>query len=166
MNLRSLIPWRKKSPTPAARNDSFDPFVTFQREVERVFDGLFDALPGRALSPMTGWQGMGPDIDVAETEKEIVVTAGLPGLDERDLEVTLAGDILTIKGEKEAEREQKNGDAHYIERHFGAFSRSLRLPFVAQDQRIEARYDKGVLTIRVPKPPAAQRLLEGNSTWT
>jgi HSP20 family protein len=166
MNLRSLIPWRKKSQTPAARGDSLDPFLTFRREVDRVFDDLFEALPGQGFSPMTGWQGMTPAVEVAETDKEIVVTAELPGLDEKDLQVTLAGDVLTIKGEKKTEREQKNGGAHYIERHFGAFSRSLRLPFVAQDEKIEAKYDKGVLTIRVPKPPAAQRLLEGNSTWT
>jgi HSP20 family protein len=169
VNLRSLLPWRKKSgagaPTPAARNDSLDPFLTFRREVDRVFDDLFEALPGQGFSPMTGWQGMAPVVDVAETDKEIVVTAELPGLDEKDLQVTLAGDVLIIKGEKKAEREQKNGGAHYIERHFGAFSRSLRLPFAAQDDKIEAKYDKGVLTIRVPKPPAAQRLLERNSTW-
>jgi HSP20 family protein len=96
-------------------------------------------------------------VDVAETDKEIVITAELPGLDEKDLDVTLAGDVLTIKGEKKAEREQKNGDSYYVERRFGTFSRSLRLPFVADDEKIEAKYDKGVLTVRVPKPAEVQQ---------
>ena len=165
MNLRSFFPWRRKSQTPAVRNDLLDPFVTFRREVDRAFGGLFDALPGRAFGPMTGWQGMTPDVDVAETDKEIVITAELPGLDEKDLEVTLAGDVLTIRGEKKAESEQKKGDAHYIERRFGAFSRSLRLPFVARGEKIEAKYDKGVLTIRLPKPPETQQPGGRDRTW-
>src|SRR5580700_7124990 len=111
MNLRSLVPWRKKSRTPPVRDDLVDPFVTFRREVDQVFDGLFNALPGRALGPMAGLQGMTSDVDVTETDKEIVVTAELPGLDEKDLQVTLFGDVLTIKGEKRAENEQKKGGA-------------------------------------------------------
>jgi HSP20 family protein len=66
------------------------------------------------------------------------------------------GDILTIKGEKKAEHEQKNGDAYYMERRFGSFSRSLRLPFEVKDEKVNAKYDKGVLTIRVPKPAEIQ----------
>jgi HSP20 family protein len=96
-------------------------------------------------------------IDVADTDKELVVTAELPGLDEKDFDVTLSGDILNIKGEKKAEREEKNGDAYYMERRFGSFSRSVRLPFEVKDEKVDAKYDKGVLTIRVPKPADAQR---------
>jgi HSP20 family protein len=165
MNLRSWVPWRKKSQTPAARDELLDPFETFRREVDRVFDDLFNALPGRALGPMAGWQGM-TDVDLVETDKEIVLTAELPGLDEKDLDVTLAGDVLTIRGEKKAESEQKKGGAHYIERQFGAFSRSLRLPFVANDEKIAAKYDKGVLTIRVPKPREGRQLIGRDATWT
>lgn len=164
MNRRSLVPWRKKSRTLPVRDDLVDPFVTFRREVDQVFDGLFNT--GRALGPMAGLQGMTPDVDVTETDREIVVTAELAGLDEKDLQVTLFGDVLTIKGEKRAENEQKKGGAHYIERHFGAFSRSLRLPFVANDEKIQAKYRKGVLTVRVPKPTGAQLPLPRDSTWT
>jgi len=123
-------------------------------------------LPGQVFGPMTGWQGMTPDVDVAETDREIVVTAELPGLDEKDLQVTLAGDVLTIKGEKKAESKRQKGGAHYVERQFGAFSRSLRLPFVATDERIEAKYHEGVLTVRVPKPSLAQLPVPRDSTWT
>ena len=97
-----------------------------------------------------------PAIDVTDTEKEIVVTAELPLLDEKDFEVTLAGDILTIKGEKKIEHENRSGE-YQLERRFGSFSRSLRLPYDETDEQIEARYDKGVLTIHLPKPPEAQR---------
>jgi HSP20 family protein len=151
MNLRSLLPWRKKLKPPTAHGDLVDPFVTLRHDIDRMVDGFFNDLAGRELSPMPGWQGV-PDVRVSETVEDIVVTAELPGLDEEDLEVTLSGDLLTITGQKKAESERKRGKAHYIEQSFATFSRSLRLPSVARDQTVEAKFDKGVLTIRVPKP--------------
>jgi HSP20 family protein len=94
---------------------------------------------------------------MTENEKELVISADIPGLDEKDLEVSLAGDVLTIKGEKKAEHEERNGGHYYVERRFGSFSRSVRLPFEVDDQQVEATYDKGVLTIRVPKPAELQK---------
>ena len=160
MDFKSLVPWREKSQTPATRDDFFDPFVAFRREMDRMFDDFFNnfGFGGRSLRPLTGgWQGVTPTVDVAETDRELVVTAELPGLDQKDFEVTLAGDVLTIKGEKKAEQEQKEGDHYYMERRFGAFSRSVRLPFEVKDEKVEAKYEKGVLTIRVPKPTEAQK---------
>ena len=160
MDLKSLVPWRNNSKphVPATRDDYFDPFVTFRREMDRMFDDLFTGFSGPGLqSASAGWQGVTPTLDVTETEKELVVTAELPGLDDKDFEVTLAGDVLTIRGEKKSEHEEKNGDAHYLERRFGSFSRAVRLPFEMKDEKVDARYDKGVLTIRVPKPAEAQR---------
>lgn len=157
MNFGSLIPWRDKS-VPATRDDVADPFVSFRREVDRLFDDFFNGAGPRGLSVWPGESaGLRPTLDVTDGDKEIVVTAELPGLDEKDFEVTLAGDILTIKGEKKAESENRNGDAYYVERRFGSFSRSIRLPFEAGNENIDARYDKGVLTITVPKPADAQR---------
>jgi HSP20 family protein len=157
MNFGSLIPWREKS-VPATRDEVADPFVSFRREVDRLFDDFFN---GSGLRGLSAWPGapasVTPTIDVADHDKEIVVTAELPGLDEKDFEVTLAGDVLTIRGEKKAETENRNGDAYYVERRFGSFSRSVRLPFEAGNENVEARYDKGVLTITVPKPADAQR---------
>src|SRR5690606_31305227 len=89
--------------------------------------------------------------------KELVITAEMPGLEEKDLDVSLTGDLLTIKGEKKAEHEERNGGAYYVERRFGSFSRSVRLPFQVDDQDVEAKYDKGVLTIRIPKPLEMQK---------
>jgi HSP20 family protein len=96
-------------------------------------------------------------MDLAENDKEVVITAELPGLDEKDFEVTVAGDLLTIKGEKRSDHEQRNGSSYYAERRYGSFSRSVRLPFEVQGEAVEARYDKGVLTVRLPKPAELQR---------
>ena len=91
-----------------------------------------------------------------ESDNELMITAEVPGVDEKDVEVTLTDNVLTIKGEKKAQHEQKNGDASYMERRYGAFSRSLRLPFAIKDEEVDAKYDKGVLTITIPKPADAQ----------
>ncbi|HEX5600255.1 MAG TPA: Hsp20/alpha crystallin family protein, partial [Hyphomicrobiaceae bacterium] len=98
-----------------------------------------------------------PAVDIAEDDKELVISAEIPGLDEKDLDVSLAGDLLTIKGEKKAEHEERNGGAYYVERRYGSFSRSVRLPFQVDDQDVEAKYEKGVLTIRIPKPIEMQK---------
>jgi HSP20 family protein len=153
MNLGSLIPWKEKSRLPAARDDGRDPFAAFRRDVERVFDDFFAGFPSR----LADLQSVRPNVDIEETANEIVVTAEIPGLDENDFNVTLSGDVLTIKGEKRAEREQQDGNSYYFERRFGTFTRSLRLPFTPMDENIEAKYDKGVLTVRVPKPPQLQQ---------
>jgi HSP20 family protein len=92
--------------------------------------------------------GVSPAVDIDETEKEMVVTAELPGVTEKDLEVSLAGDVLTVKGEKKAEHQQKDSESYYMERRFGSFARSVRLPFDTTDERVEAKFKNGVLTIR------------------
>ena len=100
---------------------------------------------------------MAPRIDISDSDKELVLTAEMPGLDEKDFEVMVSGDLLTLKGEKKDEHDHRNGDAYYMERRFGSFSRSVRLPFELKDEKVDARYEKGLLTIRVPKPADLQR---------
>lgn len=158
VDFKALVPWRDKSQTPAPREDYADPFLSVRRDVDRIFDDFFNGF-GRALgSPSGSWMTPTPSIDLTENEKEIVVTAEMPGLEEKDFEATVSGDVLTLKGEKKAEHERRNGDAYYVERHrFGSFSRSVRLPFEVKDEKVDARYEKGVLTIRVPKPADMQR---------
>jgi HSP20 family protein len=159
MNLGSLIPWRdNRTHVPVTRDEFFDPFALFRREIDRVFDNFFSDFGNRGARALSnGWQATAPTIDVAESEKEVVITAELPGIDNKDFEVTLSGDLLTIQGEKKSEQEHKNGDAYHKERHFGSFSRSIRLPFEVKDEKVDANYDKGVLTVRIPKPADAQR---------
>jgi HSP20 family protein len=158
MNLGSLIPWRDKNQVDANRDSYTDPFVSFRREVDRMFEDFFTATNRRALQPWNAaWQAVTPRIDFSEADKELVITAEMPDLDEKDFEVTLVGDLLMINGEKKTEHEDRSGNAYYVERRFGSFSRSVRLPFEAGDQQVQANYDRGVLTVRVPKPPEAQR---------
>lgn len=152
MNFGSLIPWREKRPAPVAR-DQVDPFTLFRREIDRVFEDFFADFASTAMrSGAAGWDAVTPVVDVTESDKEVVVTTELPGLDEKDFEVTLSGDLLTIKGEKKDERERKDGSSYYMERRFGSFSRSVRLPFEASDEEVKASFEKGVLTVHIPKP--------------
>jgi len=154
VDFNALVPWgNNKGQTPAAREDYFDPFVTFRREMDRMFDHFFDGFSGRSGN---GLGAIAPAIDLDETEQEMVVTAELPGVSDKDIEVNLAGDVLTIKGEKKTETEEKKGNATYTERRYGFFSRSLRLPFEVKDEQIDAKFKDGVLTVRLPKPADMQ----------
>jgi HSP20 family protein len=96
-----------------------------------------------------------PELDVRESADAIVVEAELPGVDEKDVTVTLANGILTIKGEKKHEKEEKAGSYHLTERSFGSFERSIRLPDTVDDAKVEARFDKGVLKVTAAKKPEA-----------
>jgi HSP20 family protein len=156
VDIKALVPWRSnKSQAPAQRDDFFDPFVTFRREMDRMFEDFFG---GGSLRPaQTGWQGLTPAVGIEETSEELLISAELPGVSDKDVEVSLAGDILTIKGEKRAEQEKANGDSYYMERRFGSFSRSVRLPFDVQDRDVDAKFKDGVLTIRLPKPAEMQK---------
>jgi HSP20 family protein len=156
VDFKALVPWRNnKSQTPITREDYFDPLVTFRREMDRMFEDFFGG--GGSRSAHGGWQGITPAVDIDETEKEMVITAELPGVSDKDVEVNLVGDMLIIKGEKKAEHEQKDGDSYYIERRFGSFSRSVRLPFEVSDEKVDAKFKDGVLTIHLPKPAELQR---------
>ena len=97
-----------------------------------------------------------PTMDVAETDKEIEITAELPGLEEKDVQINVADNVLTIRGEKNAEKEQKDKNYRLIERNYGSFERSLELPDGVNADAIQASIDKGVLKVTVPKPAPAQ----------
>jgi HSP20 family protein len=155
VDFKALVPWRDKSQAPAPREEYHDSFLSFRREVDRMFDDFFSGFGRRAVGSPLGTPT--PSMDLTENDKEIVVTAEMPGLDEKDFEVTVSGDLLTLKGEKKAEHEHRNGDAYYMERRFGSFLRSVRLPFEVKDEKVDARYEKGLLTIRVPKPADMQK---------
>ena len=150
--LKSLIPWQS-SARSLQPQEATDPFVSFR--LDRKVDDFFEGFGHRALSGQSG--SMTPTIDVADQDSALVITAELPGLDEKDFEVTLSGDVLTIKGEKKSETENNTGGAYYLERRYGAFSRALRLPFDVSGDDVNARFKKGVLTIKVPKPAEAHK---------
>ncbi len=149
MNLRSLMPVGRDR--NVARNDN--PFMSLQREIDRLFDDFTRGFP--AFS--TGGAGeMLPSVDVTETDKQIEITAELPGLEEKDVQVNFADNVLTIRGEKKAEKEEKDKTYRLVERSYGSFVRSLELPDGVDANAIKASIEKGVLKVTVPKPAPAQ----------
>jgi HSP20 family protein len=116
--------------------------------MDRLWDDYFG--PGRrGLQPLEA--EFAPAIDVKETAEQVVVKAEVPGIDAKDISISVTGDVLTIKGEKKSEREEKDENYHLLERSYGSFCRSLPLPAAADLEKIEAKYDKGVLTVTCPK---------------
>jgi HSP20 family protein len=141
---RSLIPFTRRAD---------DSFLSLQREMNRLFDDAFRGLPIMAGDANT--KALAPSMDVKETDKAIEVQAELPGVDQKDVDVTYADGVLTIKGEKKVEKEESKAGYHLSERSYGSFFRSLAIDEVDPD-KIEARFDNGVLTVKLPKVPAAQ----------
>lgn len=151
---RDLVKKPSGSQTPAARFD--DLFASFRSEMDRLFDDFFNiGFPslhsGRAEGDLM------PRIDVKETANALVVDAELPGMDEKDIDVTMQDGVLTIRGEKKFEQSEKGEDYHVMERRYGSFRRSLRLPETIDDDKVEAKFEKGILTITLPKRPDAVR---------
>jgi HSP20 family protein len=155
MKLKSLIPvGRERS---AAANWT-DPFVSLQQEIERLFDD-FGVRFGVSANAPAGT--LTPRMDVAETDKAIELTAELPGLQEKDVDINLADNVLTIKGEKKSEREEKDKNYRLVERNYGSFFRSFELPPGVKGDAIQASIAKGVLTVRIPKPePSVTKKIE------
>jgi len=156
MALRELMPWKKKEPT--VRRGEENPFYTLQREMNQVLDQFTHGMGlGELAEREERWGGYFPSVNVSETDNEIHITAELPGLDEKDLDVSLSGNNLIIRGEKKSEEEEKGEHYYRKESSFGAFHRSISLPTNVVEDRIEATYKKGVLKIRLPKSPETQK---------
>ena len=149
MNLTSLIPVGRERGTVS------QPFLSLQREIDRLFDDFTRGFSTLSMMPAPGGKLM-PVTDVTETDKEIEINAELPGLEEKDLQINLSDNVLTIKGEKKAEKERKEKDFRMVERSYGAFERTIELPEGVNPDSIKATIAKGVLTVTVSKPAPAQ----------
>lgn len=154
MTMRDLIPWRRQeSSAPAVyREEDRNPLVQFRREIDRMFDDFFrsPAMGGRFGSTMH-W----PSVEVRETDEDVRITAELPGLNEKDVDITVENGVLTIRGEKTSEHEDR--DRGWSERYYGRFERAVALPDGADDTQGEASFRDGVLTVRMPKSQQAVR---------
>jgi HSP20 family protein len=129
--------------------------------LHKDMDRLFDEMMNRPTRPffapdVWGREMVMPDIDEIEDEKAFLVTVELPGMDEKDVDVTLSGRLLTIRGEKKEEMEEEEKDFYRRERRFGEFRRTLELPGEVDEKAIEASFKKGVLTIKLPKTEEAK----------
>ncbi len=152
MNLQSIIPWKKEERLLARGRGDGDPFAQLQRRMNSVFEDFLS----RSSSDLWG-DAAGeflPRVDVSETGKEVRITAELPGLDEKDMEVAVTNNMLTIKGEKKVEEEE--GDYYHSERSYGYFNRTIALPQGIDADKAEAKFKKGVLKVTIPKKPEAQ----------
>jgi HSP20 family protein len=143
--------------TLAVRREWEYPFASFQREMNKLVDNFFG---GFNLSPWTPLKrGLDttftPRVDVSETDKEIKVSVELPGMDQKDIDVSLTRDTLTIKGEKKEEKEEQGKDYYRMERSYGSFTRSVPLPVEVDTDKVQATFKKGVLDITLPKTARA-----------
>lgn len=136
---------------------SNDPFASLQHGMNRLFEDVFRS----AGLPMTGEAMEGavimPHINVSETENEVRITAELPGVADKDVDITLDDDVLTIRGEKKMEKKEDKENYHFVERSFGQFQRSIRIPHSINAAQVHAHVVDGVLTITLPKNQAQER---------
>lgn len=142
----------------AVRGPEGHPLLSLQREMNRLFDGFFrgldpfDAEPAGAFAPSGARaEGFLPRVNVVESDREVCVTAELPGMDEKDVEVTVSRGMLTLRGEKKAETEDRSGGRYRYERSYGTFHRTIPLPAGVAEKKASAEFRKGVLTVRLPK---------------
>ena len=140
-----MIPWKKGSPRQVVR---------FRTELDNLFNRFFKMdLPfERELFEDTGWY---PAVDVSESGRDITVKAEIPGSEAKDIDVSLEGRTLTLKGEKKQEKEEKKENIHRIERSYGYFNRRIELPAEVDPDKVEAAYKKGILTIKLKKTKEA-----------
>jgi len=144
------MPNKSWLPAWADRGRDVEHFGRFKSQVDSLFEDWFGRSMGGVLAPR---------MDVAEDEKTVTLTAELPGVKESDIEVSLVGDQLTIKGEKHSEHDEKKEvegrTLHRMERSYGAFQRTITVPYQIDPDQISAEFWDGVLTITLPKPPDA-----------
>lgn len=146
--------WRLTGPaTGQWTRGGADPFTSLQRELNRVFDDMIGGVP---VTAQTAAASATLRLDVKEDDKAFHVTADLPGMSEKDVDVSFHDGVLTIRGEKKLERDEKKDTWHITERSYGSFARQLAMPAKIDADTIGATFDKGVLTVTLPKMAEAQ----------
>ena len=142
MFYKEIIPWKP-----------FGELCLFRNEMDRLWNRFLGEIPfARGFT-----QELFPSVDVTETKDNLLIKAELPGLEAKDVNVSVSGDILTIKGEKTKEEEEKDEHYYHCERYCGSFQRSFRLPVNVQADKVEATFDKGVLKVTLPKEEKAKK---------
>lgn len=126
------------------------------RELRKEMDSLFDNFFGQGQLQPAPPAMVSPSIDIKEDEKAITMTAELPGMTEDDIDLKISNGLLTVSGEKKLERDEKKDNYHVMERQYGSFTRSVPLPDRVDESAIGAKFDKGVLTVTMPKKPGTE----------
>jgi HSP20 family protein len=135
----------------ADRGFGEDPFMSLHRQMNRLFDDVFRGLPVQGSQAGSSGSFVPTHMDVSETENELRIYTELPGVNQDDIDITLDNDVLTIRGEKKLERDADKENYHFMERSYGSFQRSLRLPFAVDPGQVRAELMNGVLTVTLPK---------------
>jgi HSP20 family protein len=146
---REIAPW-KASREVASLTD----LEKMRQGMDRLWDSFFEGWPFRRGEEAAGWV---PSLDVSETKTDIIVKAEVPGMDPKDIDISLSNEVLTIKGERKQEREEKDENYHFVERSFGSFARSVRLPNEVKGEKISASYRDGILKVVLPKSEEAKK---------
>jgi len=143
-----LIPWRRRG--------ELDPFRRELNELRKEMDSMFGRFFGEwpSVEPASG--AWAPFLDLSETDENLIVRAEVPGISPRDIQISLVGNTLNIRGEKKQEKEQKEENYYRMERSHGSFSRAVSIPCEVEEDKVDARYKDGVLTITMPKTEKAR----------
>ncbi len=158
MALSRFLPARRgRGGTLTGRGAGWDDMTTLQREMNRMFNEFYSGLD---LSPLgileEQLSRFAPSIDVKETSKKIKVTAELPGMDEKDISVSLEDDFLVISGERKEEKKEEDEEYYHREMSYGSFRRVIPLDAKVDSDKVDAEFKKGVLKISLPKLPGAE----------
>lgn len=155
MNVRDLIPWgRQERGLSLYQPEESGPFASFHREVNRLFDEALRGFDMPRTSPMAMTSNAWPRLETSENDNEIRIIAELPGMDEKDIDLSIDNGMLTLKGEKKSEVEDR--ERGYSERFYGRFERRLSLPQGVMEDKCDASFRNGVLTIHLPKSAEAK----------
>lgn len=154
--LNNLNPFRKKNELVVRHNEQEHPFFALQHRMNRMLDDFFRGFDIEPLGRFASEGAFVPQMNISEDDKEIVISTELPGIDEKELDISITKDALTISGEKNTETEENKKNYHRIERSYGSFSRSIVLPDGIDESMAEAELKKGVLKIRIPKTTEAR----------
>ncbi|WEX75518.1 Hsp20/alpha crystallin family protein [Sinorhizobium numidicum] len=152
MNVRELIPWGwKQDQVPASYRGDRNPFLTLHREMNRLFDDIYRGFDQRMPFAFTGRSGFGgwPSVEITDRENEVKLTAELPGLEEKDVEIFLSDGVLTLRGEKRAESEDEENQ--FSECFYGRFERRIPLGYDIDESKVNATFKNGVLSVTLPK---------------
>jgi HSP20 family protein len=157
MAIKDLIPWSRGGNVSVRRDDEAHPFVTFHREMNRLFDDAFRGFGMQPFGANRFFEGaqLWPRIEVDEDDREVKVTAELPGLEEKDIEVEVANGVLRIMGERKTETTDRDRDRVFSERHYGRFERRIPVDDIEED-RVNASFKNGLLTVTMPKSARAR----------
>ena len=155
MTLNKIVPWGRKQ-VPIRRTEEYRPPMLWAdvdspfREIEQLLDRFFGLSPSLLTSGTQ--QEFSPALDVHETDKEFQIVVEVPGMSEKDIDISMSRDMLTISGEKKEEKEENAKGIYRVERRYGSFSRSIPLPDNCVDtEKAQATYKDGILTVRLPK---------------